>query len=56
MTDNDGLQDDIHKAVGHVIRVADQLGILTDILDIEGVNLWAVMHEIERFMEKSLED
>jgi len=55
-TVEDECRDEIHKVVGTVIRVADQLGVLTNDIELKGKNLWEIMHEIEEFMKKSLED
>lgn len=56
MTTDDEYRDEIHRVVGNVIRVADQLGILVDDLELKGKHIYDIMHEIEDFMKKSLED
>lgn len=56
MTTDDECRDEIHRVVGNVIRVADELGVLVCDLEIKGKHIYDVMHEIEDFMKKSLED
>lgn len=41
----------IHESIGHVIRVADELGILNDYMMPRGKNIWDIMHEIEKRMK-----
>lgn len=53
---DDECREEIHKVVGNVIRVADQLGVLLNDIELEGRNLWEIMNEIENFIKKSLED
>lgn len=53
---DDACREEIHKVVGNVIRVADQLGVLVDDIELKGKNLWEIMNEIENFIKKSLED
>lgn len=57
MTDiDDECREEIHKVVGNVIRVSGELGVLLNDIELKGKNLWEIMHEIEKFMKKSLED
>ena len=44
----------IHESIGHVIRVADELGILNNFMRPESKNIWDLMHEIEEIMKKAL--
>jgi len=54
-TTNDEYRDEIHKVIGNVIRVAGELGVLMNTIELKEKDLWKIMHEIEKFMKKSLE-
>lgn len=53
---DDECREEIHKVVGNVIRVAAEIGVLMNDIELKGNDIWHIMHEIEEFMKKSLED
>lgn len=55
VTDDDEYKDEIHRVVGNVIRVADELGVLVSDLKLRGGHIYDVMREIEDFMKQSLD-